>query len=106
MWLDTMTLRPAFAPFLDQPDRLPPRQRIHARQRLVENQQFGIVRQRLRHLHALAHPFAVGADLLVGRIGEIDQLERPPRGLVGLLLVDAVEARRARSTHSSPVIRS
>ena len=56
MWLETMMLLPARAPLLDQPDGLPAHDRVHARERLVENQQLGIVRERLRQLHALAHP--------------------------------------------------
>ena len=64
------------APVLDHADRLAPRDRIHARQRLVEDQQLRIVRERLRHLDPLAHALAVGADLLVGRLGELDVLDR------------------------------
>ncbi len=36
------------APLLDQPDGLAACDRIHSRQRLVENQQFGLVGKRLR----------------------------------------------------------
>ena len=49
-------------------------------QRLVEDEEIGIVRNRLRQLDALPHALAVGADLLPGHLGQIDQLDRaaPP----------------------------
>ena len=92
MWLETMTLLPCAAPLLDQADGLAARERIHAGQRLVEDQQLGIVRERLRQLDALPHALAVGADLLVGGVDQVDQLERPlaPPSR-GLALVDAVQ---------------
>jgi hypothetical protein len=52
-------------PLLDLPNRPATHDGIHARQRFVEYQQIGVVDQGLRHLHALTHPLAVGANLLV-----------------------------------------
>ena len=74
------------APLLDHPDRLAAHDRIHPRERLVEHNQLRVVHERLRHLHALTHALAVGADLLVpDGIGQLDELQRareradPPR---------------------------
>src|SRR5690242_6380469 len=44
------------APLADQANGLAAAQRIHAGKRLVENEELWIVHERLRHLHALAHP--------------------------------------------------
>ena len=77
MWLETRTLLPARRPVLDQPDRPAPHDRIHAGQRLVENQQLGIVDDRLRELDALTHALAVGADLLVGGVEQVDDARAP-----------------------------
>ena len=94
------------APLLDQTDRLAARDRIHAGQRLIEDQQFGIVRQRLRELHPLPHALAVGADLLAGGVEEIDRLRaraapsRRPRAR------STPFNRTSALTHSRPVIRS
>ena len=78
-------------PLADQADRLAARDRVHPPQRLVEDQQLRVVDDRLRELHALAHPFAVGADLLVRGVEEIDDSERAPRGLGRLGVAEAVE---------------
>src|SRR5262249_11706189 len=43
-------------------------------------------------LHALPHALAVGADLLVGGVHEIDRNQRTTCGLASRLLVEAVEA--------------
>ena len=77
MWLETMMLLPAAAPVANQPDRLAAAERVHARQRLVEDQQLRIVDDRLRELDALAHALAVGADLLVGGVHQIDRRPAP-----------------------------
>ena len=69
-------LLPCARPVLDQPDRPAPHQRIHAGQRLVEDQQLGIVHERLRQLDALPHALAVGADLLVRGVEQVDRVER------------------------------
>ena len=60
---------------------------------------------RLRELDALAHALAVGADLLVGRVHQIDAVERALRRVVGLFFVRPL-SRTSAVTHSSPVIRS
>ena len=64
---------------------------IHARQRFVEDQQLRIVDDRLGELDALAHAFAVGADLLVRGLHQIDRGQRRARRLVGFLLAEAVQ---------------
>ena len=56
----------------------------------------GIVHERLRQLHALAHALAVGADLLVGRVHQVDALERALRRGVRGLLVEAVQSHQRR----------
>ena len=83
-------------PVADHPDGLAPPERVHARERLVEDQQLGIVDERLRQLDALAHALAVGADLLVGRLHQVDAPSARPRRVVGLLLREAVEADQRR----------
>ena len=92
MWLETSTLLP------ERPQSRISwivRRRmsgIHAAQRLVEDQHLGIVRDGLRHLDALTHPLAVGADLLVRRVHQIDRFERAPRGRRGRIGLEAVQA--------------
>ena len=77
MWLETMTLLPWPGPVPDQPDRLAPAtDRVHAGERLVEDEQFGIVHERLRELDALPHPLAVGADALARGVHQVHQVER------------------------------
>jgi hypothetical protein len=66
-------------PLLDHANRLPPRNGIHARERLIENQQLGIVHDGLGELDALAHALAVGADLLVHGVEQIHDFERTSR---------------------------
>ena len=88
-------------------------QRIHAGQRLVENQQLGIVHQRLRQLDALPHALAVGADLLVGGVHQIDRARaraarrasasRRSRPFSAHQRRDPFEARSSgRRTHPAP----
>ncbi len=91
-----MTLRPGASPLLDQTDRPAARDRIHARQRLIEDQQLGVVRKRLCHLHALPHAFAVGADFLVCGVGEIHRFERAHRGVARGPIVEAVQPHERR----------
>ena len=81
MWLETITWRPSWLPRPKKANRLAAREGIHPGQRLVEDEQFGLVRQRLRQLDALAHAFAVGADALVGGVFKVDQLECRHRGV-------------------------
>ena len=100
-----MTLRPCRGPVAEQPNRLAPRERIHPGQRLVEDEQLGLVRNRLRELDALAHAFAVGADALVGGVLQIDLLERRHRRVGGLAIAEAVQAQQRRHPFV-PVMRS
>ena len=76
MWLETMTLLPARPQSLIM--RMVLRRAIGSMpdERLVENEQLRIVGERLGHLDALAHALAVGADLLVRGVGQLDHLER------------------------------
>ena len=69
-------------------DDLAPLRRVEAVQRLVEQQQVGIVGERLGELHALAHAVREAADLALGDVGEADRLERAgrPRIRVGDLV--------------------
>ena len=65
-----------------------------------------IVDDRLRELDALAHALAVGADLLVRRVHQIDRRRArgaPPRRLPSR---SRPFSRTSAVTHSSPVIRS
>src|SRR5690242_4489903 len=73
----------AFArPRAEERDRLRANQRVEAVQRLVEHEDLGIVRDRLRQPHALPHSFGIRRDLPVGRFRQTEALERLP----GLLL--------------------
>ena len=75
-------------------------------ERLVEDQQLGIVHDRLRQLDALAHALAVGADLLVRGVDQVDALERA-RARPRRAAVSSRPFRRTSAvTHSRPVIRS
>ena len=91
MWLETMTLFP------ERPHSLISRMVLRRASGSMPDsgssriEQLRIVRERLRQLHALPHALAVGADLLAGRVGQIDQLERAPRQRGRLLVADAVE---------------
>ena len=62
---------------------------VHAVGRLVEEQQIGIVHQRLRQLDALLHAGGVGFDVAVPRLAQADVKEH----LVGAL--HRVDARQA-----------
>ena len=86
------------APVLDHADGLAARDRIHARQRLVENQQLRIVRERLRHLDALPHALAVGADLLVRR----RRSDRPSRARARAIARASRRRRRSAARAPSP----
>jgi hypothetical protein len=71
----------------------PPVHGVHPAERLVEQEHLRIVGQRLRHLDALAHAFAVPADLAVARLGSAT-------------CSSAWSARRRHSASSNPVRRS
>ena len=92
-------------PLLDQSNRAAPHDRIHAAQRLVEDQQLGIVHDRLRELDALAHALAVAADLPVRSVEQIDGPERAAAA-VRVSFVDSPFRPTSAATHSRPVIRS
>src|SRR5262249_6042363 len=66
----------AARPVANHPDRAAAAQRVHAGQWFVQDEEFRIVRERLRELHALTHAFAVGADALGGDIEQVDGRER------------------------------
>ena len=55
--------------------------RVHAVGRLVEEQQIGIVDERLRQLDALLHAGRVGLDVAVARLAEADVVEDLVRAL-------------------------
>ena len=54
------------------------------------------MREGLRQLDALTHALAVGADLLVGGVGQIDRRQRAARHLCGAGFVDAVQPHERR----------
>src|SRR6185437_12928906 len=78
-------------PLANEANSSSPHQWIHAAQRLVEDQHVGIVRERLRHLDALAHAFAVGTDLLVSGVEQIDGFERASCCRFGLSWLETVQ---------------
>src|SRR5262249_17872531 len=74
-------------------------------ERLVENQELGIVGQRLSKFDALTHALTVGADLLVRGIREIDEVERTSGRLAGLRFLEAVETgERGGPFHPGPCL--
>ena len=58
--------------------------RVHAVGRLVEQQQIGIVHQRLRQLDALLHAGRIGLDVAVARFSEADVVQHLVRALHGV----------------------
>src|SRR6185436_6894634 len=82
---------PGTGPVRDQPDRPAPHDRVHPAQRLVEDQQLRLVDDRLRQLHALAHALAVGADLAVADVEQVDRIERLARGCLRGVVTHAVQ---------------
>ncbi len=84
-------------PVLDQADGLAPHQRIHAGQGLVQDQQLGVVHQRLRELDALAHALAVGANLLPGGVEQIHAVERARGRGIGVGVAQSVKADERRN---------
>ena len=87
------------APLVAQPvqhlDDLAPLRRVEAVQRLVEQQQVGLVGEGLGELHALAHAVGEAAHLALGDVGEADRLERPVRAAAS---GSATLCRRAHSS--------
>ena len=77
--------------------------RIHAVGRLVEEQQIGIVHERLRQLDALLHAGRVGLDVAVARLAEADVVEHLVRALHR---VDGRAGRRARRSRRRTTPRS
>ena len=78
-------------PVANHPDGAAAGQRVHARQRLVENEQLRIVDDGLRQLDPLAHALAVGANLLVGRVHQVHGRQRTPGRIVCLFIGEAVQ---------------
>ena len=60
-------------------DHLAPPDGIEPGHRLVEHDELGVVRDRLRDLGALAHALAVAARAPVARVAEVDALQRARR---------------------------
>ena len=60
---------------------------VEARRRLIQQQQARLAEQRRGDAQALAHPVGVAADLVLGAIAKLDDLER---------LVDPRPRRRRR----------
>ena len=69
------------AEVVDQLEHLVAALRVHAVGRLVEEQQIGIVDERLRELDALLHAGRVGLEVAVARLAEADVVEDLVRAL-------------------------
>src|SRR5262249_48818541 len=65
--------------FAEQRDGFGADQRIESIERFVENENSGIVRNRLRKFDPLPHPFAVSGNLTVRSFDKIDALDCFPR---------------------------
>ena len=91
IWLDTRMLLPARAQSFTWRIVLRRGDRIHARQRFVEDEQLRIVHDRLRQLDALPHALAVGADSLVRRVDQVHLFERGLGGSSRRRVVEAVQ---------------
>src|SRR6266568_8194804 len=77
--------RPALlAQPVQQIHHVQPLPRVHAVERLVEQQYLGIVHQRPGHPDPLPHALGVGGDLPVLRAAHLDDADGPPGGRVGV----------------------
>jgi hypothetical protein len=65
-------VHPLIRELLEETNRLGPRHRIQTVQRLVENHNLGIVGDRLRQTYPLPHAFAVGSDLTIRCVEQVD----------------------------------
>ena len=72
-------------------DHVQPLARVHAVERLVEQQDRRVVDERAGELGPLAHALGVRADRAVGGVGQVDRGDRPGRG--GVRIGDALEPR-------------
>ena len=70
-------MRPSLAQAHDELDDVAPLRRVEAVEGLVEQQQLGVVGERLGQLHALAHAVGEAAQLPVRDVGQADLAERP-----------------------------
>ncbi|MFH1843814.1 MAG: hypothetical protein ABIF77_11480 [bacterium] len=75
---------PPPAELLHQLDDLLARYRIHAVQRLVHEDDFRIVRQRLGQLDLLAHTLGIATEPTIGGVGQVEHLQRLPGPLIHL----------------------
>ena len=60
-----------------------PLPRVHAVERLVQQQHLRVVHERRGHPGALPHALGVGLDPAVRRVGHLDQLRAPVAAAVG-----------------------
>ena len=79
MWLETMTWRPSLARLLEEIDHLGPTHGIETVERLVEDQDPGVVAEGVGELDPLPHALGVAGDPPLGGVGETDPFERLPR---------------------------
>ena len=84
------------AEIADQLEHLVAALRVHAVGRLVEEQQVGIVDERLRQLDALLHAGRVGLDVAVARLAEADVVQHLVRALHRVDRAAGRPARRSR----------
>ena len=73
----------------EQVDHVQALARVHAVERLVEQQDLGLVDERAGDLGTLAHALGVGADRPVGRAGQVDRGDRVPRPHAGREALEA-----------------
>ena len=72
--------RPALGGHLAQEvHHVQPLARVHAIERLVEDEHRWVVDERGGDLHALAHPLRVPADRAPGSVAQVDESDRPIR---------------------------
>ena len=96
MWLETSTVRPGRAQFPHQVDGLLARDRIHAVEGFVQEDDVRIVGQGLGQLDLLAHALGVAAQPAAGGVGQFEAIQPVVDAPVDFGLVEAHQAQHQR----------
>ena len=103
MWLETSTVRPSSPSWRMAADGLVAAHRVHAVQRLVHEEDVGVVGQRLGQLQLLAHALAVAAEAPMGGVGQREALEQFVDAARHPGALHAGQAHQHASRNSRPV---
>src|SRR6185369_7901030 len=83
--------------FAKEGDRLGAHHRIETVERLIQNQNRRLVRDRLREANALSHALAVTRYFPIRSIGEVDALDCKLGQIVRLLAIETVDEQERRN---------